>query len=100
VDTLPKIVHSDLEMPDLAEIADFIQKLAGVGFIFTDERTEEHIRSMARLPLRPPGELGQQPPGEEEESPIAAIRVRPRQGVSAVQPASQGAKPPSPPPSR
>jgi len=51
-DNLPSIVHTDLEIPDLAEIADFIAKLAGVGIILDDDETENHLRRVAKLPKR------------------------------------------------
>ena len=55
-DNIPKLTHTDLEIPDLNELADFIAKLAGVGIIFDDDATEDHLRQVAKLPQRPLGE--------------------------------------------
>lgn len=55
-ENLPVLVHTDLEIPDLNELADFISKLAGVGIILDDDATEDHLRQIAKLPQRPLGE--------------------------------------------
>ena len=52
-DEYPTLKHDDLEIPNLAEIADYVTKLAGVGVIFDDDATEDHLRAVAKLPERP-----------------------------------------------
>lgn len=55
-ENLPKIKHGDISTPDLPEIAAFIAQTAGAGMPwFPDERLEEHIRNIAKLPPVPPG---------------------------------------------
>lgn len=50
-DALPEIVHDDLEIPDLAELADFMAKLSGIGIVFDDDESERHLRRIAKLPM-------------------------------------------------
>lgn len=51
LDRLPKIVHSDIEVPDLAGMAALITALAGAGMpLFPDEELEEWIRRTAKWP--------------------------------------------------
>lgn len=52
-DELPTMEHSDLEIPDLNELADFLSKLAGVGIILDDDDVEDHLRRVSKLPPRP-----------------------------------------------
>lgn len=51
---MPKLVPGDLETPDLAELGQFIQTLAGAGAtLFPDRELENHLREVAGLPLAP-----------------------------------------------
>lgn len=47
---LPRIAHGDIETPDLAELADYVTKLAGAGVLFPTPDLEAHLRSVAGLP--------------------------------------------------
>ena len=82
-ENFPKLVHSDLETPDLAIIGDYVSKLAAAGMpLFPDDDLEERLRKIGNLPAKPvngpqPIAAGQQqqeekakdkkPPAEEEE---------------------------------
>lgn len=48
----PKMVHTDIEDPNLVQLADFISKMAGCGALTLDENLENHIRQVANLPER------------------------------------------------
>lgn len=51
VTELPKIIHGDVETPDLKELGDFIKTLSGAGFsLFPDDDLEAWIRSIAGMP--------------------------------------------------
>lgn len=67
-DGMPEIVHDDLEIPDLNEVADFMQKLAGVGILFDDDETERHLRRVAKLPIPARLEDGVEDEEETEEA--------------------------------
>lgn len=88
----PKLKHDDLEIPNLQEIADYVTKLAGVGIIFDDDPTEDHLRAVAKLPDRP---LNQEPrEGEDdEEQREQPTAPRPDNRVR-VRPAGSGGPPP------
>lgn len=47
----PKIVHKDIEKPDLMQLSQFLQTLAQMGMpMFPDEDLEKHLRELADLP--------------------------------------------------
>lgn len=50
---LPKLKHSEASVPNLNEIASFINALVGAQVITPDEQLEAHLRSMADLPEKP-----------------------------------------------
>ena len=50
IERLPKLVYGETEAPDLKELANFINALAGVGAIVPDEELETHLRRLAKLP--------------------------------------------------
>jgi hypothetical protein len=57
-DRLPKVIHSDIETPDLAKIGDYIVKLysAGMDWDFAGDATlADHLRLIANLPRRAEG---------------------------------------------
>ena len=69
------MVHGDIEEVDMQQFADFIDKMAGAGFLTPDEQLEAEIRRIGGLPEKletgvpeevQPGEEGEDP---EEESP-------------------------------
>lgn len=52
---LPRIVHGDIETPDLGELGTYIGALSGAGMpLFPDEALERYLRRVANLP--DPGE--------------------------------------------
>lgn len=58
LEELPTLTHGDIESPDLAELGDFISKLAGVGMpLFPDQALEAKLRSFAKLPPKPETEF-------------------------------------------
>lgn len=72
----PKMVHGDIDEPNLDQFANFIEKMVGTGVLVPDEALEEEVRRMGRLPEKvetapppgvQPGEQGQDPNGDEME---------------------------------
>lgn len=62
----PKMVHGDIDEPDLAQFTTFVKEMVGAGIIVPDESLEEEVRRIGNLPERmettpPPG----MQPGEE-----------------------------------
>lgn len=51
--TLPVLAHGDIESPNLAELGDYVTKLAGAGVaLFPDDKLENSLRAAARLPAK------------------------------------------------
>lgn len=48
----PKIVHGDIETPDLDSISNFVLRLSNAGAITPDDKLERHLRRAASLPER------------------------------------------------
>ena len=47
----PRIIHGDIETPDLKELGEFIKQISGAGFpLFPDDDLEAWIRSIAGMP--------------------------------------------------
>lgn len=51
---LPQIVHSEIEVSNLVELADYVNKLVGAQVLTPDARLEDDLREKARLPKRIP----------------------------------------------
>lgn len=50
---MPQIKHGPVEVPDLVELAEYINKLSGVTAItLPDDTLEEHLRKIAKLPAK------------------------------------------------
>jgi hypothetical protein len=50
----PKLVHGDIESPDIAKLSMFVRDLTAVGALIPDASLEEHLREVAGLPERDP----------------------------------------------
>jgi hypothetical protein len=97
-DNLPRIIHGDIEKPDLTELGGFITALVGAGFTLSmDEDLENYLRESANLPElsdkvkqarekaqqqaltqpgapgQPPGGPGTPPPGGGGQDPISQL---------------------------
>ena len=48
----PKMTHTDIEDPNLVQLAEFVSKMAGCGAITLDENLEDFVRQAANLPER------------------------------------------------
>lgn len=59
----PKMVHGDIEEPDLEKLGEFIERMVGCGALFPDEALDDHIRRVANLPER----MGDYEYGTDEE---------------------------------
>ena len=46
----PKMVHGDIEAPDLVQFATFIKEMVGVGVLVPDEELEAEVRRVGNLP--------------------------------------------------
>ena len=64
----PKMVHSDIEEPDLTSLATFVTQLVGAGVLVPDESIEEHLRRVARLPEKMDTDID----GEATEGAVGA----------------------------
>lgn len=51
----PKMIHGDVETPNLQELGTFIKDMTGVGLIIPDEGLEKYLRDAANLPERVEG---------------------------------------------
>ena len=80
----PKMVHSDIEEPDLQQFATFLKEMIGAGIIQPDESLEEEVRRIGHLPEKTetaapkeaqPGENGPQGPGEGGETKQSTYEV-------------------------
>lgn len=69
----PKMVHGDIEDPDLQQFASFVKEMVGVGVIVPDDALEEEVRRVGHLPEKvetdvpeeqQPGERGPKDNGE------------------------------------
>lgn len=52
-DSIPRLAHGDIEVPDLAELADYVMKLVGAGVLTATPELEGHLREVASLPALP-----------------------------------------------
>lgn len=53
LESLPRMVHGDIETPNLMELSDYVTKLAGIGInLLPDERMESYLRGVAHLPQK------------------------------------------------
>lgn len=59
----PKMVHADIEEPDLDKLGEFIQRMVGCGALFPDEALDDYLRRAAKLPER----IGDYDYGVDEE---------------------------------
>lgn len=46
----PRMVHGDIEEPDLEGFADFIEKMVGAGIVVPDDELEKAVRRVGSLP--------------------------------------------------
>ncbi len=60
----PKLVHGDIEKPNLLEFASFIEKLSGAGALTIDEGIERKIREIGELPEKIEG--AEYPKGDDD----------------------------------
>lgn len=69
LDALPVLRHSDISIPNLTEIAGFVNALVGATVLTPDEQLEAHLRELGGLPEKPEEivEIVEQPVVSEEE---------------------------------
>jgi len=73
-ETPPILEHGDIEVPDLEELGNYIQKLSGAGFkLFPNEVLEKHLLTLGSMPTEGV-ELGREAeppplPGDADEDP-------------------------------
>lgn len=68
LEVLPKVAHSDVRVPNLVEMAEYINKLSGVQLITPTIELERHLRDIAGLPDMPEDavEIAPRKPPERE----------------------------------
>lgn len=93
LDHLPKLVHGDIEMPDLQYIGAFITALSGAGMpLFPDMKLENRLREMGGFP-----ELSQDEFDEREAVAAADQQAQlEAQAAAPKTPPGMDAKTPSP----
>lgn len=64
----PKMIHSDIESPDLATLSTFIKDLVGIGVLTPDESLEDYLRRSANLPDKVDGGGYYPAPGSQQHS--------------------------------
>ena len=73
----PKMVHGDIEEPDLQQFASYIKEMVGIGVLVPDDSLEEEVRRIGHLPEKSetsaprqpqPGENGAQQPTDSRQS--------------------------------
>ncbi len=84
VTAAPQLVHGQLGAPDIQQIADFIQKVAGPGFIQPDDEIEKWLRGLVNAP-----ELTDETIQAREER--EAKSSKPEPGQPGQQPIQDGA---------
>lgn len=61
----PKMIHSDVESPELTTISTLIKDMVGIGVLIPDESLEDYVRRMANLPDRIDGGGYYPPPNSQ-----------------------------------
>lgn len=62
----PKMVHGDIEEPDIMQFANYIKEMVGIGALEPDEAIQDEIRRVGKLPERVETKTPAEPqPGEE-----------------------------------
>lgn len=56
VEVPPMLVHGEIRKISLAELGDFVSKIAGAGAMLPDTELENYFRQQANMPLIPDGE--------------------------------------------
>lgn len=79
MDNLPKIMHGDIENPDLDQLGGFLSVLSSLGYnLADDEDVEDYLRKVASLPEKSEETkkkqeeskaAGETPPGEDPTNP-------------------------------
>lgn len=62
---IPHIAHGDLESPNLAELADYINKLVGAGVLEPGDELENDVRDKGGLPKKSPRKIENDPDPDE-----------------------------------
>jgi hypothetical protein len=72
LEELPQLVHSEIGVPKLNEIADYVNKLVGAQVILPYYELEKHLLELADLPEKPEGAVLERPqPQPKQEEPEA-----------------------------
>lgn len=53
----PKMIHSEIENRDIQSLADYVQKLTGVGILSPSDDLEQYLRNAAKLPEKTDNEV-------------------------------------------
>lgn len=111
IEQMPKIVHGDIEDPDLTALGSFLQALNGLGMpLFPDDDLEKYVRESAHLPMRSEetkreqeeakqqGMPGQEGGGEPQEEDDGTIRFSAGPDAGSGNAGPGGSQPAAPPP--
>lgn len=71
----PRMVHGDIETPDLGQFANYVNTMIGAGILQPDEQLEDEVRRVGGLPERVERPHGEETQYTEQEQP-------PKQGDS------------------
>lgn len=50
ISSYPKLIHGDIEKPNLVELATFLEKVVGMGLVMPDKNLETYLRKLGDLP--------------------------------------------------
>lgn len=58
----PRLVHGEVEVPELGELAEYLKALTGAGFnLAADPKLENYLREIASMPLKDEDQLASKP---------------------------------------
>ena len=80
----PRLATSDVTSPELGDVAEYVNKLATVGFLTPDRNIEDHLREEARLPALEDEEA------DEESEDISVAPEEPGANGKVVAPGKNG----------
>uniref|UniRef100_A0A6M3KWF4 Portal protein n=1 Tax=viral metagenome TaxID=1070528 RepID=A0A6M3KWF4_9ZZZZ len=66
LERLPKLAHSEVSVPDLGGIAQYINALYGAQLLTPDDNLEAHLRKLAGFPEKPEVVGPESPPPQQE----------------------------------
>lgn len=77
VEKMPRMVHGDIETPNLMELSDYVTKLAGIGInLLPDDRMESYLRGVAHLPQKTDELIEEQEKRQEQQAQMQQMQMQ------------------------